>query len=116
MVFGVILVVAAAGFYNYRQTESSHRIKAEMLAIFDDMQLPPDWRDEVARLFPAAHKQAFANAVDIKKRHGQKFNAKEYYEEVFDLIIRWAREDGKDRLAERLETDRRTFVLRVTER
>lgn len=112
----VILLTVGIGFYTYRQKQSSDRIKTEMLAIFDDMQLSSDWRGEVARLFPAAHKQAYANAMDIRKQLGRKFNAKEYYDEVFDLIVRWAREDGRERLAERLETDRKSFALRVTER
>lgn len=111
----VILTGVAAGFYSFRRQSSSDRIKAEMLAIIDDMELPPAWGDEVEQLILVAHEQAFRKALDVTRPHGQKFDAKAYYDEVLTLVIAWAREDGREQLADRLENERDRFSLRATE-
>ena len=114
----LLLVIAAAvaiGFYTYRQQGSSANIKAQMLGILDDMNLPPDWHEEAVLLLGTAHEKAFNKALDVTKQHGRKFDVEVYYKEAFGLMIAWAREDGKSDLADRLEMDHTTFVLSVQE-
>ena len=97
-------------------SDASRRIKAEMLGVIEDMNLPSEWQEEATWLVEAAHKEAFDSALDVTRKLGRKFDERIYYNEVFDLIINRAREDGQPQLAERLANERSSFLLHVTER
>lgn len=113
-----LVVVLAVGviFYVHRREDASRRIKAEMLGIIEDMSLPSEWQEEASWLVEAAHKEAFDSALDVTKKLGRKFDECVYYNKVFDLIINRAREDGQTQLADRLASERSSFLLHVTER
>ncbi len=111
----VIVAAAAVGFYAFRHQGSSDNVKSQMRGVIGDMDLPPAWHEEALLLLEAAHEKAFTKALDVTRKHGRKFDVDVYYQEVFDLMIAWAREDGKAELADRLDNDRTSFILRVRE-
>ena len=112
----VVVIAVGLTFYAKLREDASRRVKAEMLAIIKDMNLPPEWHDEAVWLVEAAHKEAFDKALDVTKKLGRKFDERVYYNEIFDLIVNRAREDGKTQLADRLADERSRFLLHVTER
>ena len=116
LIIVAILIAVAVGFYSYRRESAGEGVKAEMLAIVDEMGLPPDWRDEVIQLVEAAHPEAFNKALDVTRERGRKFDARGYYDELFRIVIAWARDDGRTELADRLANEQPRFSLDVTER
>lgn len=112
----VVVVAVGVTFYTKLREDASRRIKTEMVGVIEDMSLPRDWHEEATWLVEAAHKEAFDKALDVTKKLGRKFDERVYYNEIFDLIINRAREDGKTRLADRLADERSRFLLHVTER
>ncbi len=111
-----VMVIAAYVLYTRREQSASDRIKAEVVAIVHDMDLLPGWEDDVLQRVDLFHSQAFTKALDLTKRLGHKFDEKAYYNELFDLVIASARQDGKSDLADSLDRQRQTFQLSVTER
>ena len=111
----VVIGAAAAAFFAYRRGDAAAEVKREIVAIVGEIGLPPDWRATAEQYVHAAHEKAFHKAMDVTRRLGEKFDAKVYYDEVFELIIAWAREDGKPDLAARLDDARKTYSLQVTE-
>lgn len=112
----LLVCAAAAAFFLYRRGDAADEVKREMLAIVREIQLPDDWRAAAEQYVQAAHEKAFNKALDIKKKLGEKFDANVYFNDVFDQIVAWAREDGKPELADKLEQARGTYSLGVTER
>ncbi len=112
----VVVIAVGLTFYAKLREDASRRIKTEMVGVIEDMSLPPDWHEEATWLVEAAHKEAFDKALDVTKKLGRKFDERVYYNEIFDLIVNRAREDGKTQLADRLAGERSRFLLHVTER
>ncbi len=112
----VVVIAVGLTFYAHQREDASRRIKAEMLGIIEDMSLPSKWQEKATWLVEAAHKEAFDSALDVTKKLGRKFDKNIYYNGVFDLIINRAREAGHTQLADRLASERSSFLLHVTER
>ncbi len=111
----VVIAAVAASFYSHLHKRASGRVKAEVLAIADEMILPPEYRDELRRLLESAHDEAFNRAFDLAKKLGRKFNEKLYYNEIFNTVIARAREEGNNDLADRVDRQRAHFAFTVTE-
>ncbi len=112
----VLLVGVGVGFYMYKSEDGSKRIKAEMSKLIDDMPIKPEWKAEAAVLFSAVHEKAFQAALDVTQRLGKKFDDQTYYDKVFEMMQRRAREEGKEQLADKLEEEKSLFTFTVTER
>ncbi len=111
----VVLAIAAFGGYKYVYSRASDGVRTEVLKIVDEMALESQWRPEVRRLMEAAHEEAFAASLNIKEQLGRKFDAKRYIDELFDRVVAYAREEGRDRLADTVERERHAFTLNVSE-
>lgn len=112
----ILLAGIAVGVYMYKSEDGSQHIKAEMSKLIDDMPIKPEWKDEAAVLFSAVHEKAFQAALDVTQRLGKKFDDQTYYDKVFEMMERRAREEGKELLAEKLEKEKSLFTFNVTER
>jgi len=112
----VVLVIVAEAIYTDRERSAGDRVKAEIVAIVYDMDLLPGWEEDVLQRVDLFHYRAFTKALDVTKKTGRKFDEETYYNELFDLVIASAREDGKSELADSLDRQRKTFQLSVTER
>lgn len=111
----VVLGIFALVAYNYLYSKASDGMRAEVLKIVDEMALESQWRPEVRRLIEEAHEEAFAAALNIREQLGRKFDAKRYIDELFDRVVAYAREEGRDRLADTVERERHAFSLDVSE-
>ena len=110
------VIIAAAAFYSYREKDAAAGVKAEVREIIMEMDLMPAWEDAALKLVDVAHPQAFQSALDVTRELGRKFDETVYYDELFDRVIAFAREDGKHDLADSLDRQRRHFQLTVTEK
>ena len=116
-ILGVLcVVVSAVLFYNYMRSDSSNRIKNEMLRLLDDMELTAEERAEAKRLVEAHHAAVFESALDVSRKLGNKFNENLYYDELFTQMIDQASADGHSELAQKLDSQRKLHSLNVTER
>ena len=113
-----MVVVAGVGvsFYTYKHKRAGDLVLAQILGVADDMDISPEFKDELHTLLGAAHEDAFARAFDISRALGRKFDTELYYKEIFDVVIARAREQGKDDLGDRIEREREYFSITVTER
>ena len=112
----LIVVGVGVGVWKYLQGTASDEIKNQMLLILDDMDLSAQERNEIKPLLSQFHEQAFDRALDISKKHGQKFDEKSYYDEVFNLVVGELREKGNVLLADKVERLQTLHSLTVTER
>lgn len=111
----IVIAVAATTVFLYRRGNAGAEVKREIVAIVNEIELPQDWRTTAEEYIHAAHEKAFNKAMDVTRKFGEKFDAKVYYDDIFDRIIAWARDDGKADLAAKLEEARKAHSLRVTE-
>ena len=112
----LVILVAAAVVFLSRRHDAAAEVKREFLAILQEIKLPEDWRTTAEQYVHAAHEKAFNKALDVTKAMGKKFDEKIYYDDLFDRIIAWAKEDGKTELADRLGIARKNYTFHVTER
>jgi predicted kinase len=111
----VVVASVAVAFYHHLHGRASGHIKAEVMAIADEMVLSPEQRDRLKGLLEAAHDEAFHKALDPTKKLGRKFDDRLYYDGVFDIVIARARGEGDNDLADTVERQRQHFALTVTE-
>ena len=81
----------------------------------DEMALEASWRPEIKRLVDGHHDTAFAASLDVRRQLGRKFDPERYMDELFDRIVARARQEGRPRMADQLDRERRTFSLGTIE-
>lgn len=112
----VLLVAAGVGYWTYRHDAASNYIKAEMLAIVDEMDLTPVGRADVKQLIVRFHAGLFDRALDVGKQHGRKFDDTFYYDEMYRQVVEQLRADGDDAFADKVDRLKGEFFLSVTEK
>ena len=112
----------ATGTYSYLHRRASHTVMTEVLKVVDDMfdgatTGEPASSDQIAmrRFIEAAHADAFAQALDVKREPGERFDGPLYFRLVFDAVIAGARAEGMTDLADTVERERVRFVFDVEE-
>lgn len=111
----MLIVLVGVGYWTYRHDAASKRIKTEMLAIVDEMDLSPVGREEVKQLIAQFHARLFDRAMDVGKRHGSKFDDELYYNEMFRQVVEQLRADGDDAFADKVDRVKGDSSLVVTE-
>jgi hypothetical protein len=86
-----------------------------MLRLANDLELTPPQLNRVRGMVELMHNSVFAQALDLSRARGRKFDATLYQEEMFTRMIDRAKGDDPD-LAERLSTQQKHHELVVSER
>lgn len=110
----ITVAVFSMGIYSYFRDHESAKIKSEMLRLVNDLDLTPGHLNQVRNMVEMLHDSAFADALDISRDRGQKFDARLYQDEMFARMIAQTRGPDPD-LAERLSTQQRHHELVVSE-
>jgi hypothetical protein len=110
------MVIVAVTVYSHLRARASERVKAEIVKVADIMALSPEMRAELTDLLEAAHEEAFNKALDLKRKHGQKFDERLYFDEIFTGVVSRARASGMHDLADTVEREREHITFAVTEK
>lgn len=108
--------MVAWGAYVYLYDRASDTVKAEVLKVVDEMFDSTENRIAIRRFIENAHADAFAQALDLKREHGRKFDGPLYFRLVFDSVIARARAKGLTRLADTVERERKYFTFETAEK
>ena len=110
-----VIAVGSAVAYRHLSAQASERVRAEIVKLADDMQIPDASREHVRWMIKQAHEKAFPAALNILNDTGKKFDDARYVNTIFDEIIRIAREEGNDTLADIIQKERAYIKLHVDE-
>ena len=110
-----VIAIGSVVAYRHFKSKASERVRAEIVKLADDMQIPGASREHVRWMIEQAHEKAFSAALNIMNDTGKKFDETIYVETIFDELIRIARSEGNDDLADTIQEERAFIKFDVQE-